>query len=150
MVLAAWAIFALLPGGAAASQPTPRLIASTTEATAGYFKLSWRPEKPQDEDFVLQKSATPDFQDAHTIYNGPDTARFISGLKNGDYYFRIQAVAKNSPPSAWSKPVHIEVNHHSLERAFAFFGVGGTVFFATLGTILIGTRRSAREQDEGS
>jgi len=72
-----------------------------------------------------------------TIYQGPDRARAMSGLRDGEYRFRLQsAVTQN-----WSPSLSVNVTHHSLERAFALFGIGGVVFLALIIILAAGQRR---------
>jgi hypothetical protein len=63
----------------------------------------------------------------------------MTGLPNGRYTYRIRVV-ENASPGPWSTPASVTVAHHSLIRAFSFFGVGLLVFLATIALILRGER----------
>ncbi|MCO6412426.1 MAG: hypothetical protein J5I92_06750 [Thiogranum sp.] len=65
----------------------------------------------------------------------------LSGLADGRRTYRAGEIGIDGRVIAWSDPVTVTVAHHTLGRALAFFGVGATVFFATLILILHGTRR---------
>jgi hypothetical protein len=47
-------------------------------------------------------------------------------------------------PGPWSDTLKVEVQHHSLARAFTLFAVGLAVFIATVALIVTGTLRTRR------
>ena len=114
----------------------PQLQSDTSLSTAGYFQLSWQTEASGQ--FELQQAQTADFSDAHNIYQGEDQATVISGLPDGNYFYRV----RHQSESSWSKPVEVEVKHHPLSRAFGFFTLGAAMFLATLGGLIKGARSS--------
>ena len=134
------------PAYVSAEPGLPLLTTDTQLATAGYYQLSWRPGSAQVSHkalhFELQQSATADFQSVKTIYRGPDRASVISGQPDGDYYYRIRAM-NDQTSTAWSRPVVVEVRHHSLVRALGFFATGAAVFFVTLLFIVFRSRHRA-------
>ena len=112
---------------------------------SGYVQLQWQWNAAGADrnlyDFELQQSTEPGFEQATTIYLGPDYATFLSGLKNGNYYHRLRAVSKNGDAkSAWSEPVLIRVKHHSLQLALTLFCIGAVVFLLTVGIVVQGNR----------
>ena len=120
------------------------LLASDTEiATAGYYRLSWQGETSAVE-YELQASSNADFSTPRLIYRGPDLATVISGQADGDYFYRLRArqagERTGGRSGAWSAPVKVHVQHHSLARALAFFAAGALVFIATLLLVLRGAR----------
>lgn len=122
----------------------PALSADSAVATAGYYRLSWAyPDAADSPAFELQESPTADFAAAEIVYHGPDRATTHSGRADGDYHFRVRALADGSA-SGWSAPVTVQVRHHSLLRAGLFFALGALVFVATLGLILRGTTSESR------
>lgn len=122
----------------------PALSADSAVATAGYYRLSWtHPDMADSPAFELQESPTADFTAAEIVYHGPDRATTHSGRADGDYHFRVRALADGSA-SGWSAPVTVQVRHHSLLRAGLFFALGALVFVATLGLILRGTTSERR------
>lgn len=112
---------------------------------SGYIKLSWQWEAPGVEAspvFRLQRSREVGFAGAATIYEGPDLASFRSGLGNGLYYYRVQAVLPGEVASEWSEPVLVKVKHHSLALTFTLAGLGAAVFLLTAGVVVQGARRT--------
>ncbi len=118
------------PLGAAAQ--SLQLEADTDVATAGYYQLRWSSTSP----VVLEEAQTAEFASPRVIYRGSDGARVMSGKPDGELYYRV----RNSDGDARSNVVKVTVRHHSLERAFAFFALGATVFIATLLLIVSGAR----------
>lgn len=117
---------------------TPQLQASPPLSTDGVTQLSWDLKGSPVE---LQRATTPTFDDAIVVYRGTDSASLRSGLVDDDYYYRLRALAADGSVGPWSAPLQVQVRHHELGRAWGVFALGGVVFFATLGTILAGTRR---------
>ncbi len=116
---------------------SPRISSDTKLSTAGYFQLSWHDQSGAS--FQLQQSRTGDFRDAVTLYRGPDRATVISGLPNGDYFYRV-ANAEHE----WSHTLKVTVEHHTLGKALGFFGLGASMFVVML-TLLI--KGAARKED---
>lgn len=120
---------------ASVSAAEVQLESDTDTATAGYYQLSWA---ETDIGSRLVESRDPQFRDKLVVYAGADTARLMSGKPDGDYYYRLEA--NDATSAALSNPVKVTVQHHSLQRAWAFFAVGAAVFAATLGLIVYGSR----------
>ena len=86
------------------------------------------------------------FDSTRIRYTGPDMASYISGLKNGDYYFRVRTVTDHGNAHGdWSGTVTVTVEHHSLTLALTLAGLGGLVFLLTVAVVVQGTRASERE-----
>jgi len=122
----------LILGLACLSAAAVELQASTDRSTTGTFTLSW--EGPEGADYRLLQLGDGD--DTRLIYQGRDTARVMTGLDNGDYRYRV------ATGSASSDPIRVTVDHHSLTRAFSFFGIGLAVFLATVVLVVRGEGRS--------
>jgi hypothetical protein len=117
----------------------PELNSDTRLSTAGYFQLSWSAPSStltSSEQYVLQQAENPDFNDAKTLYQGPDQASVISGLGDRTYYYRVRLVIDPD----WSETLAVEVKHHSLSRAIGFFTLGALMFLATAIVLLRGAR----------
>lgn len=114
----------------------PRLVASDELATAGFYHLSWTADLPPGNDFVLEESTTADFTAARVIYRGPDRASLLSGRVDGEYHYRIRVLDAHGTPGVWSAPTRVEVRHHPLGRAGAFFLLGLFVFVALVYAVL--------------
>jgi hypothetical protein len=136
---------------AAAQLPAPVFENKPTELSeSGYIKLSWKlngADAPANNfTFELQRSAHQDFEQSIPIYQGPDYASFISGLPDGDYYYRARVIAKDgTQTSDWSAPVLVQVKHHSLSLALLLCGIGAAVFLITVGIVVQGVRTSAHD-----
>lgn len=135
----------------AAKLPVPEFINQSTETTeSGYLKLSWRiAEVFEDQnipiDFELQQSRDKAFKQATLIYHGPDYATFLSGLPNGDYYYRVRSSSQDETQySKWSNSIWVQVRHHSLALALWLFGIGAIVFLLTVVIVIQGARTVAQ------
>ena len=113
-----------------------QLEADTAVANAGYFQLRWNASAAVE----LEESTTSDFRAPRLVYSGSDTARVISGKSDGDWYYRARPVSSNN---SFSNTVMVEVRHHPIERAVAYFVVGAVVFLATALLIAHGARERA-------
>jgi len=115
------------------------LTVNSSLATEGYFTLSW---SDSDEPIRLYESTDRDFRNRELIYQGKDTARTVTGKPDGVYFYRLSSNQDEST-AKWSEIVEVEVKHHSLAHAMAYFAVGAIVFLASLGTIVVSARRGA-------
>ena len=113
---------------------SPKLNSDTKLSTAGYFQLSWQDESGLS--YQLQQASYPDFRDAVTLYQGPDQATVISGLPDGDYFYRVR-----NEDESWSKAFKISVKHHSLAKALGFFSLGAAMFIVMIVLLIKGARR---------
>ena len=115
----------------------PELNSDTEYSTAGYFQLSWSAPSSTmaaADRFLLQQAENPDFNDAKTLYQGPDRASLISGLADRTYYYRVRL----HDATDWSETLAVEVKHHALSRAFGFFILGAIMFLITTFVLLKG------------
>jgi len=115
------------------------LDADRTLSTDGVVQLNWSLD---GRPVALQRAADPEFTNPRDLYRGTDSASLRTGLPDGDYYFRLSPL--DADELSWSAPVQVSVQHHDAARTWGLFGVGATVFLATLGLILWGW---ARESD---
>ena len=120
IMLAVMAAAAFTPGNA-----QPILTASDDVSRTGHFQLNWQ-YKGSETMFILQQDTHPDFPNPHIIYNGPDLARTMTGMLNGEYFFRVRAENEG-----WSETASVKVEHYPLSTAFIFLGLGALVFLAT-------------------
>lgn len=137
----------------AAQYAVPEFVNPSIEKTeSGYIKLSWRTAETAPNNaapiFELQQADNPDFDSNTQIYRGQDYATFISGLPDGNYFYRLRHVSpEGDRQSDWSTPILVQVEHHALELAFLLFGIGATVFLLTVGIVIKGIRSSEEKQD---
>jgi hypothetical protein len=150
------AIGASAPIPAAMGQPTPttpsvdfefppdrqesrRLVAG--ELGAGHFSLAW--ESDADEAiFIVESSPSEDFEGAVVYFEGSQRQAYISGLEEGEHYFRIAAkAAPEDDWGEWSEPASLTVAHHDLGVAFAFAGVGAALFLCIVVFVIVAPKR---------
>lgn len=106
------------------------------ESNTGYTRLSWN--KTDNSGFELQQSSSSSFKDMLPVYKGRDNTVFISGLKNGRYFYRVRPLKDKSPQGSWSEIKELRVIHHSLKTAFSLFFLGLTAFVFTIFVIFKG------------
>lgn len=121
------------------------------ESHSGHIKIIWEDSgvNPDGVDFQLQQSQDPTFATSKTLYQGDDLGTFLSGLPNGEYYFRLRKVDERSaePLSGWSAPLWLTVEHHPLSLALWLFVLGAVVFALTVFVLLKGVRDT--KEDDG-
>lgn len=105
----------------------------------GHVRLQWLAAAP-NAIYEVQQAVRPGFENPDTIYRGPDLATFISGLKDGVYYYRFRV-----EDGDWSDTVTLTVSHYSLQFAFALSGLGAVVFFLTVIIVLRGANKNIQE-----
>lgn len=106
------------------------------QSTSGHTKLEW--SGMDGVDFEVQIATDKSFNSARSIYAGPDKATFVSGLADGQYYFRVR---ENTSP--WSQTLVLDVKHHSLALAISLFVVGFVVFGLTTWLVMDGARKTS-------
>lgn len=127
--------------------PVPRFtVPSTLTIPSGSFALKWTsPENPVSTRFELQQGTQRNFSSPRVIYAGPDRGTYISGLPNGDFFYRVRAVNAQEPEkSQWSPPVHRSVQHPPLTFALSLMGVGAIVLISTISMIAVGAQKEKR------
>ena len=141
-----WLSLALWPGLTVAAN-APELQTDSGKPSAGYYRLTWDGQDAGNLQFQLQESRSEGFSPAQVIYEGPDRATLLSGRRDGDYYYRVRLRPPQGDASPWSEVVKVSVEHHSLGRAFLYFGIGAGVFVATAGLIIAGTLKSRKREN---
>ena len=117
-------------------EQVPQLKSNKDTSSDGFFKLSWQEEIGPVE---IQEATSIDFIDAELIQPGSDSATVISGKPDGNWHYRARRVLENRT-TAWSDPITVTVQHHSLERALFFFFAGLMMFLATCWLVIRGER----------
>lgn len=135
----------------ASNLPIPIFINNPIEQTeSGHVKLSWKVPTSSSSAtpwvFELQKSNDPNFSSSIQLYRGPDLATFLSGLPNGNYYYRVRTSITGVAHSDWSSTILVKVKHHSLSLALWLFGIGATVFLITVGIVVQGALSTSKNQ----
>ncbi|MCB0664899.1 MAG: hypothetical protein KDC80_03710 [Saprospiraceae bacterium] len=131
----------------AQSLPTPYFIPDKNEnSETGYIQLKWIAQSDEDEtilyQYQLQQAEDSTFSSGKEIYRGNDLASFISGLSNGNYYYRVRVIDEDRKENGpWSATKLVAVKHHSLELALSLFTLGGIVFLSTVLIVVRGSRK---------
>ena len=85
------------------------LTVKETDISSGKFTLIWESEEEDKSlKFVLEESATPDFQFPQEIYNEKETNFTVSRRGAGIYYYRVQARI-GSYISNWSEGLAVKI-----------------------------------------
>lgn len=111
------------------------LNTDTTLSTEGYFVLNWSSDLPDSFPLVLEQARSVTFPGSRTINVPANGAITITGLADGEYYYRL------GTDGEYSNVVAVTVAHHSLGRALGFFLTGLSLFLVLLFTIVHGSRR---------
>lgn len=113
-----------------------------SKSTDGHVQLKWQGDQLSRESiFEVQQAKDENFRTAKSIYQGPDRATFVSGLENGQYYFRVRPQG-----GEWSNVYALQVQHHSLQLTFILLGLGAVVFLCTAAIVIRGARKPAQIQ----
>ncbi|MCB0837368.1 MAG: hypothetical protein KDD99_11940 [Bacteroidetes bacterium] len=144
-------IIFLVNAGIADEMPQP-FFDNAAEITtrSGYQRLSWgvdgMAQMSEPPKFELQQSLSPQFASSAHIYSGADRATFLSGLKDGDYYYRVRVIdPQNNTMGPWSESISIKVRHHSLTLAFTLFAIGAVILLFTVLIVVKGVRNTQIE-----
>lgn len=156
----------LVPIAGAAEEPpdymetAPRFISPEISAgdsvyvtDEGKAALAWEMEgvKPRENEvaveFELQEAPTAKFENPEVRYQGPDAATYVSGLPEGDFFYRVRAI-QDGLTGPWSKPITVRVKYVRFDLVLTLLASGAVVFVATVLTVSLGHRRIAREQAE--
>ncbi len=105
----------------------------------GVAVLSW--SAPEGALVEVQQAADAEFSEAETRYAGGDPGTVVTGLPEGDHYFRI----RRSPDGGWSPPLRVRVQFVARWKLYLLMGLGGAVACGTVGAILFGHARTRRE-----
>ncbi|MEX2580563.1 MAG: fibronectin type III domain-containing protein [Verrucomicrobiales bacterium] len=114
------------------------------ESNSGVVALEWVPANPDEAEgieFELEKSETADFSEATVLYRGPDRSTILTGVRAGDYFYRV----RTADGGRWSKPIRAEVEYIQRGRLFALLGIGLVVVGLTVAAIVGGHFKSSRE-----
>lgn len=121
-------------------------VDEVTETKKGAVSLEWEGTEAGLV-YQLQSAPTDAFEDCLPRYEGPETASFLSGLEDGQYFFRVRARrADASVWGPWSSPIRIDSNHHSMSLAWKLCAMGAFLFLCIVGFVVINSRSLSRFQ----
>ena len=138
-VVAGGLLAACLGGSPCAASATAAPELDPALSHDGVARLTW--DVPDTASITLQQAPGIAFDQPTILYRGRDSGTTLTGLADGEYFYRIGIHSDQSGDAQWSAPVRLEVSHHPLSRAWTFFAVGVVVFVATLGLVFLGSRR---------
>lgn len=92
--------------------------------------------------FELEQAREPEFPGAVTRYRGPDQTSVLTGLAEGEYYFRVRLNPEDGEAGAWSETLAAEVDYFPRWQVFLLVGIGFAVVAATVAAVLHGHFRS--------
>ena len=122
----------------AADVPGLTVNGADSEGVSNDGKVILAYAKEEAESVVVEQATVADFSDTILRYQGPDAASVLTGLAEGDYYFR----ARFDGMEKWSPVVHVRVEFMNRGRLILLFLLGFVVVALTAGAILIGQTRS--------
>lgn len=119
----------------------------------GHLHLRWSAGEgdfpPPGWQFRLEQSPDPGFAGARTLYLGRDTGTFTSGLPSGSTYFRIRTEEKEGDLAGpWSGTLEVQVRFPEPWLVALLVAAGAGLALTLLLTIVLGTRRARRDDDE--
>ena len=105
----------------------------------GTINLYWLEDRPATGlSYLLEQSNEPAFTNAHVRYQGPDTASVLTGLREGNYYFRVREIDADGTQSAWSEPLAVEVHYLDRSTLILLLSIGAIVAGSTIVAIITG------------
>lgn len=107
----------------------------------GYVTLKWNTVSGADRYRVVSS-------DAKTVYEGQVNQAFLSGLSDGTFEYRVQAISSAGSTIATSPPTTVVVAHWSLPQAVVLFGIGLIVMLAVVVVLIRGSRGVTGEVNE--
>lgn len=127
---------------AALAADTPHFLAEEVIQTqTGSLSLEWDwDEAPAAVEFEVQRADDEQFAtDLNTLYTGPDKGTYLSGMLEGEYYFRVRALVEGVATD-WSVPVLVVVEFPPWKQVLLMFSLGILVLLATLSVVVAGYR----------
>lgn len=134
----------------AAAQETVQFVKPETtdyETSEGTVHLAWqvagREVGTTDLQFQIEQDSNPSFSTATHYYEGPENGTFVSGLPEGDFYYRVRAIDSAGTPGEWSSPaLHVTVDYSPPMLVATLMIVGAIVFVSTVSVIIGGHRKA--------
>lgn len=111
--------------------------------------IQWAPADASasaDVSFQLQTSRAADFAEGTMLYEGPDRGTVVTGLPEGDYFYRVREMSASGVASEWSSPLTVRVDYPGRGGVTLLMGLGLVVFLATLTAIAMGHSRCVSER----
>ena len=117
-------------------------VIGSLESNNGVVDLKWKNgEEGAKLPVILEQATHPDFSDAFVRYEGTDSGAYLTGLSEGDYFFRL----KLSGGEEWSNPLAYTVKFIGRGQLFVLLAAGLIVSVMTFGAILKGMAEGREE-----
>ena len=131
----AW-VLGLGIGAAGAQAQDARFVGEVAPTNAeGHLTLRWEADGTPTE-YQVEHAATSGFASPEVWYEGPATQTFISGLEEGDHFYRVRARGSESAAwGPWGESVGLTVEHQDMRLAWSLFGVGAVLFGSIVGFV---------------
>lgn len=113
-----------------------------TNSEDGTVSLAWT-SSGENAIYEVRRSEHPDFRDSLLIYEGGDTATFVSGLPEGVFHIKLRSKAPGEPYSAWpEETLVLKVEYIDPTLVAILMSAGAITFIAIILAITIGHRRT--------
>lgn len=119
---------------------TDRVGLEESVSDDGAVTLSW--DKEPSATIILQRDRSAAFTDPLLLYQGTDAGSVVTGLEEGEHFFRI-----GFAEGEFSEPLRIRVEFVSRVQLTILLSLGAIVVLATVLAIVLGylgTRRTER------
>lgn len=131
---------ALLLSFPAAAETALLELEANGNSSAGHVRLSWAGGETGTS-YELQQANDVAFGKPEVRYQGQQTASVISGLPDGEFYFRVRRLGQDGVPGPWSSVVRFAVTHYKLGFALTLLAIGAVIFVATVCFLIVFSRK---------
>jgi len=132
-------LIAVLAGGSYWGLAVPKFSnhdnLSNSVISDGAITLEWNSEGI----IVLEHARSKEFAKPWLRYRGDDQSSVLTGLAEGEHFFRIK---EEGEETSWSKVLPIQVEFVDLTLMYFLLAVGGAVSLLTVGAIIYGSRKT--------
>ncbi len=104
--------------------------------------LAWQPTAESAE-YEVEYSGQN--RQAVLQYRGPDLACFVTGLEEGEHYFRVRQSG-----GTWSEPVAVTVKFPPLSQVLIGLVSGALLLIITVAAIVIGYYRQQVKREDSA
>ena len=108
---------------------------SNSVISDGAITLEWNSEGI----IVLEHARSKEFAKPWLRYRGDDQSSVLTGLAEGEHFFRIK---EEGEETSWSKVLPVQVEFVDLTLMYFLLAVGGAVSLLTVGAIIYGSRKT--------
>lgn len=83
--------------------------------------------------------------DSIVVYEGKDTATFVSGLSEGEYFFQVSSLSVDGDPEMSSEIVTLNVEYIDGQLVVILMSAGMITFLAIVSAIAIGHMKTRKD-----